>query len=178
MSRVFFDEATGNVIVKGLKVKPGQMDLLFRNFSGKGTETNEAGKRNFCVKISEEDKIALEEKLQAAGLQLNIKEYNGEYHFKIIVRYGNYPPTIIRKKALSDGRVFKTVIDEDNVGRLDKMLIADGQLSCSPSYISKYRQWSCYLNSFIFTPLVDPVQEEIDALDSLYPTEEDEVPFE
>lgn len=178
MSRVFFDEGTGNIIVKGIKVKPGQMDLLFRNFSGAKTNNNEQGKRNFCVKISEEDKIALEENLKAAGRELNIKEYNGEYHFKIIVRYDKYPPTIVRKKNLSDGRVIKTVLDEDNVGTLDRTLIADGLLSCSPSYIPTYRQWTCYLNSFIFTPLIDPVQEEIDALDSVYPTEDDEVPFE
>lgn len=178
MARVFFNEETGTVICKGIKVKPGQMDLMFKNFGGDKTDTNEAGKRNFCVKISDEDAAELQPKLEAAGLQLNIKEYNGDKYFKVIVSYRNFPPTIVRKKNMPDGTVNKTVLNESNLKSLDRMLIADGQFSCTPTYLSKYRTWACYLNNFIFLPLVDPVQEEIDGLDNVYPTEDDEVPFD
>ena len=180
MAKAFFNESTGSIIVKGIRVKPGAMDLMFRNFGGNKTDTNEAGKRNFCVKITPEDAEQLREELNKAGLQLNIKEWNGETYFKVVIKFGNYPPQIVRKKVYANGRIDKTVLDEDNVGSLDGMLIADGQFSCTPTYLSKYRTWACYLNSFIFTPLVDPVQEEIESLDmaDFQHPEDDEVPFE
>ena len=149
--KTFIDESTGKIIVRGVKVVPGQMDLIYRNFAGAKTDYNEAGNRNFCIKVDEADVEAL---LEA---NINIK---------------------VRVKPLADGRKLKTVLDEDSLKSLDKALIADASISVSPYFSKKNKRWTCYLASMMFTPLIDPIQEEIDALDSVYPTEDDECPFE
>lgn len=172
-AKVFKDETTGKIIVRGAKVVPGQMDLIYRNFAGTKTDYNDAGNRNFCIKVAEEDV----ETLLAANV--NVKRTKDEEpYFKVNIRYENVPPTVVRVKPLSDGRKIKTVIEEENLKMLDKSLIAEASISISPFFSKKNRQWTCYLSSMLFTPLVDPIQEEIDALDSVYPTEDDEVPFE
>lgn len=171
--KTFVDETTGKIIVRGVKVVPGQMDLIYRNFAGLKTDYNEAGNRNFCIKVDEAD---VEDLL---GANINVKRNKDEEpYFKVNIRYENIPPTIVRVKSLEDGRKIKTVIEEDNLKMLDKALIAEATISVSPYYSKKNRRWTCYLSAMMFTPLVDPVQEEIDALDSVYPTEEDEVPFD
>ena len=81
MSKVFYDENTNKVIVRGAKVVPGQMDLLYRNFAGNKTDYNDAGNRNFCIKVSEEDVDTL---LKA---NINVKRTKeDEPYFKVNVR--------------------------------------------------------------------------------------------
>lgn len=175
MSKVFYDENTNKVIVRGAKVVPGQMDLLYRNFAGNKTDYNDAGNRNFCIKVAEEDVDTL---LKA---NINVKRTKeDEPYFKVNVRYDNVPPTVARVKTLPNGQVIKTVIDEDNLKMLDRTFIAEATISASPYYSKKNKRWTCYLSAMMFTPLVDPVQEEIDALDAAdceFPRD-DEVPFD
>lgn len=176
MSRAFYDEPSGRIIIKGLKAKPGQMDLKFRNFSGKETDKNRAGSRNFCVVISEEDKNTIEAAVKRAGQEINIKEYDGEYYFKVLVSYYKVPPRIERVKYGTNGQAIRTQFDESSVGNLDNILIADASLSCSCSYVAKYKAWAVYLNTLSFTPLVDPIEEELDAID--FGGDIDDNPFE
>ena len=85
--KVFNDEATGKIIVRGVKVVPGQMDLFYRNFAGAKTDYNEAGNRNFCIKVDEADVDAL------LNANINIKRNkDDEPFFKVNVRYENVPP--------------------------------------------------------------------------------------
>lgn len=180
-TKVYFDERTGKVVVRGITVAPGSMDLKYKHFAGDPTDTNEAGKQNFCVKISEEDAEKLQKDLEAHNLFLNIKKdkYEDTY-FKIVI---SDSATITRMKP---GRTAPFAIDPkdtDMMRSIDKALIADGAISCSPCYLKKYSRWTCYLSSMWFIPCVDPVQEEIDAAEFEHPSEEDvyptnEVPFE
>lgn len=171
--KCFYDETTGKVIIRGAKVQPGAMDLIYRNFGGIKTDFNDAGNRNFCIKVTEEDVEML------TNANINIKRTkDNEPYFKVNVRYSNVPPTVVRVKPTSDGHKIKTLVEEENVWTLDKALIADASISVSPYFSSKNRKWTCYLSSMMFTPLTDPIQEEIDALDYEYPREEDECPFE
>lgn len=179
-TKVYFDEKSGKVIVRGIKVAPGSMDLKYKNFAGDATDTNEAGKQNFCVKISEEDAEKLQKDLEAHGLFINIKKDKyDDIYFKIVISH-LVPPVITRMKP---GRTSPFAIDSsdhDMMKTLDKCLIADGAISCSPCYLKKYSRWTCYLSSMWFIPFVDPVQEDIDNAECEYPTEEDldGVPFE
>ena len=113
---------------------------------------------------TDEDKDMLEAAIKKAVLQLTIKEYNDEYYFKILVRYDNFPPVIKRVKYAPNGQPIITEITEDTVGMLDSLLITDCSLSCSPTYVAKYKTWSCYLSTLSFTPLVDPIEEELDEM--------------
>lgn len=183
MAKVFFHENTGAVIIRGIRVSPGNMDLMYRNFAGASSDKNTAGNRNFCVKISKDDAEDLMKKLEERKLHINIKETSdGEYFFKVNVRYDKYPPVIAKIKTTADGRKLKTALTEETVNILDKVLIADADISVSPCYLSKHRQWTVYLNTMKFTPLVDPIEEEIeeiDLADCVCPSEDDEeVPFE
>ena len=174
MSKAFYDEHSGRIIIRGLKVKPGHNDFKFKNFTGEETNTNSKGSRNFCVIISEEDAESLEAAMEKAGLYLNIKEYNGERYFKIILGT-KFPPEISKKKTLPNGRVLRTIID-----KIQNALIADCDISCTPTFLAKRNTWTCYLNKFNYVPLVDPLEEEDEALDAAeaeYPVD-DEVPFE
>ena len=72
----------------------------------------------------------------------------------------------------------RTVIPEEDLKNLDKTLMADAELSCSPTFLAKRNTWTCYLNKFNFIPLVDPLEEEEqDEAECEFPTE-DEVPFD
>ena len=167
--KVFNDETTGKVVIRGVKVVPGQMDLIYRNFRGERTDYNDEGNRNFCIKVTEDDVPVLE---QANIIVKRTKE--DEPYFKVNVRYENVPPTVVRIKPLANGQKMKTVVDESVIGTLDRMLISDATISVSPYFSKKNKKWTCYLSAMMFTPLVDPVMEEIDALDSVYPTEDDD----
>lgn len=180
-TKVFFHEGTGTVIIRGAKVVPGSMDFMYRNFAGAKTEKNAEGNRNFCIKITKEDAEELTKKLEERHLHINIKETkDGEYFFKVNVRYDKYPPIIAKVKTLPNGRKLKTELAEENIAILDKTLIAEADLSVNPHYLSTHRQWTVYLNTLKFTPLVDPIEEELEELEaeSEYPTEDDEVPFD
>lgn len=171
--KCFYDETTGKVIIRGAKVQPGAMDLIYRNFGGVKTDFNDAGNRNFCIKVTEEDVEML------TNANINIKRTKeNEPYFKVNVRYSNVPPTVVRLKPTSDGYKIRTVVEEENIWTLDKALIADASISVSPYFSTKNHKWTCYLSSMMFTPLTDPIQDEIDALDYEYPREDDECPFE
>ena len=177
MSKAFYHEPTGRIIIRGLKAMPGTMDFKFLNFAGETNDNNANGTRNFSVIISEEDKNTIEEALAKAGRKLNIKEYNGEFYFKII--FGRkFPPEVIKKKVLKSGRLLKTVIPEEDLKFLDKTLMADAELSCTPTFLAKRNTWTCYLNKFNYTPLVDPLEEEEMEEELNFPVDDEEVPFE
>ena len=102
--------------------------LMFRNFSGKETKFNPAGRKNFHVVLDE--KTA--EKLQADGW--NIKERPPRdpqegtlYTMQVSASYDNYPPKIY----MISGKV-KTMLDEDSVGALDYAEIQNVDLVIRP----------------------------------------------
>ena len=47
MSKAFYHEPTGRIIIRGLKAMPGCMDFKFLNFAGEKSDTNANGTRNF-----------------------------------------------------------------------------------------------------------------------------------
>lgn len=179
MAKAIFNPESNTIIVRGAKCVPGQSDLLFRNFAGRPTQFSEEGKRNFTVVLTPENAEELRASLEASGLVLNLKpQEDGTYRFKVTVNLNGYRlPNIVRKKVGADGEVKIEDIDTDNFALVDKCLISNADFSCTPTYLSKYKQWACYLNSFMFTPLVDPITEELEALKYAHPTDDEEDPF-
>ena len=109
-----------DIIIEGAQI-------FWRNFSGKPSDFNAAGDRNFCVFV---DDIAPH--LQADGWNVKFtkpKEDDDEPRafLKVAVRYSNVPPHIY----ITTGK--NTVeLDETTVGEIDKCNITNVDLVITP----------------------------------------------
>ena len=89
--------------------------ILFRNFSGKATQFNPEGRRNFCVEIDS----ALAEELSAEGWNVKRREprddsENGFNFIQVAVNFGVISPNVWLVTSRN-----KTRLDDSNVGMLD-----------------------------------------------------------
>lgn len=104
--------------------------IIFRNFSGKETQFNRAGDRNFCLVIEDYDTAM---RLKADGWnvkQLKPRDEDDEptHYIQVTVRYTNIPPSIY---MIANGR--KTLLDEETVESLDYADIANVDVIVNPS---------------------------------------------
>ena len=104
-------------------------DILFRNFSGKQTQYNAAGNRNFCVIIPSEE---LASKMAADGWNVKYLQAREEGdpdrpYIQVNVSFGGRPPLI--KLITSDGQ---TTLDESTVDMLDWADIKNVDLIVNP----------------------------------------------
>lgn len=104
--------------------------LIFRNFAGKEDKYTRAGDRNFCILLTQEAAIAMEE----AGW--NVKQLKArdedeptetQPYIQVAVSYKNRPPRIIL--LTSQGR---TPVDEDLVEMLDYAEIETVDVTLNP----------------------------------------------
>jgi hypothetical protein len=90
--------------------------ILFRNFGGRESRFNLAGRRNFCVVIPDDD---MAERLSEDGWnvkRLRPKDEGDEAtpYLQVAVAFNSYPPKIV---LISGGN--KTYLDESTVDMLD-----------------------------------------------------------
>ena len=176
MANIYYDEKNGVIIAKNVKVLPGSSDLKYKHFAGDATPTNEQGKQNFCLKITDEDAEELTKALEKVGKVVKIKKDNYHTFFKVIIS-SLFPPTIVK---LNETKTTTPPLDSANpdiMRSLDRAIISESELAILPYYSNKYKQWTCYLQSMWFTPSVDPVQAVIDAAECEHPTDDEEAPF-
>lgn len=88
---------------------------MFRNFQGKQTQYNPAGKRNFCVEIPEE----ILQDLLDDGWNVRYTRPRDESvpptpYIQVAVSFDNIPPTVW---MITNGK--KVAMDEDSIGMLD-----------------------------------------------------------
>lgn len=102
--------------------------IRYKNFSGRESEMNPLGARNFCLDIDPE----IADQLQAEGW--NVKwtkpQEDGDVatpFIKVNVKYGNFPPRIWT--VTSRG---KTLLEEGDVYQLDKLRIIKIMLTVNP----------------------------------------------
>ena len=114
--------AIDNLIVENAR-------LIFKNFSGKATQFNREGDRNFCFLIEDPD---LAERLTSVGW--NVKTLSpreeGEapnHYIQVTVKYGDISPKIylVTRKA-------KTMLTDDTIGSLDFVEMANVDLIVRP----------------------------------------------
>lgn len=103
--------------------------IIFRNFTGKQTQYNPAGKRNFCVVIEDE---ALAEQLIADGWNVKQRPPRDDddtslSYLQVAVSYDNIPPNIWMISSNS-----RTLLDDTTVGQLDFAEIVNVDLIVRP----------------------------------------------
>lgn len=104
--------------------------LRFRNFSGRPSQYNRAGDRNFCVVINDPDTA---QKLLDDGWNVRIRPPRDEndspmYYIQVAVRFDNFPPNIYMLTRRN-----KTRLDEESVETLDYADISNVDLIINPS---------------------------------------------
>lgn len=90
--------------------------IIFRNFSGRESQFNRAGNRNFCVVIDDKDLAAdlAEDGWNVKMTNPNNEEYDSEFYIQCAVNFDNIPPSIwlVTNKN-------KTKLKEEDMDNLD-----------------------------------------------------------
>lgn len=103
--------------------------IIFKNFSGKGSDYNTEGARNFCLVLDEETA----DKLRADGWNVKERAALDEddaplLYLPVAVSFAHIPPKIVLVKG--PGKLVR--MDEDDVHQLDTAYISRVDLTITP----------------------------------------------
>ena len=154
--------------------------IIYRNFSGRGTQYNREGDRNFCLVIDDPD---IAQTLIDEGFNVKIREPREEgespfMYMKVNVKYhpkGSDLERLNPVAVLVSGRN-RTSLDDESVCCLDNIDIANVDLDISGSNwnVNGRSGRSAYLSKIYVT-------QELDRFASRYYNEEnetsDEIPY-
>ena len=119
-----------NIVIKNARLLPGG----FKNFSGRESDYNAKGIRNFCVVIDNPDSARAlhEDGWNIRYLQPRDENEEPVPYLKVAVSFKKRPPkiTVITQNGYLD-------LDEERVGELDYLDYRDVALVITPSYWEK-----------------------------------------
>lgn len=152
--------------------------IMFKNFTGRKTDYNREGDRNFCVILTDEEA----DELASKGWNVRVKEFDDGSRrntLQLAVRYSieRFRPTVVMVTPKGD-KFKKTHLDETTVAVLDSATIVSADVKVNPSPWANARGGSgikAYLMEGYF--VIEP-----DEFDEKYPDadedeEFDETPF-
>lgn len=132
--------------------------IMFRNFSGNEGRFNAAGKRNFCVRLSDEQAAMLEDEGWAVK-HLEPREEGDRRtpYIKVNVAFGRIPPKIYLVT-----RAGRTPLNEETIGMLDYAEIANVDLVIRPYNYDEtgFKAPAAYVKTMYVTVVEDPLEEK------------------
>ena len=152
--------------------------ITFKNFSGRETNFNRAGNRNFSVVLDDETA----DQMKADGWNVRVKEYDDGSRrntLQVAVRYDidRFRPKVVMVTPKGDH--FKTtVLSEDTVDCLDAARVVSADLILNPSYWHNAMGnsgYKAYLQTGYFVVEADEFEDKY--ADEEYPDDE-ELPFD
>lgn len=145
--------------------------IVFRNFSGKETKFNPAGRRNFCAIIDDPD---LANNLAEDGWNIKYLRPRDEQeqpvaYIQVGVNYGAVPPKIYLVAGHN-----KTLLDEDTVGTLDWAEIVSVDMTIRPYVweVGGKTGIKAYVKNMYITIQKDEFEDKYN-----FPDEEEDTPF-
>lgn len=161
-------------VTKNIEIENARIG--FRNFSGKESQYNPAGKRNFCVFLDNELAIVLEEDgWNVRWLPPRDEGDEPQGYLQVAVSFDNIPPKIIM--ITSNGQ---RIIDDESVSLLDWAEIDEIDLIIRPY------NWTLHAGSkneksgvkaYLKSMYVKIVEDEFEKKWSNLVEEEDAIPF-
>ncbi len=145
--------------------------IIFRNFSGKKTDFNREGDRNFCLVLDEKTASTLrKDGWNVKELRPRDPEDDKTYYIQVAVKYSNRPPKIY----LVAGKK-PTLLDEANISVLDTAEIKNVDITINPYHWEAQGKSGikAYANTMYVTIEDDPFREKYEELEN----DEDDYPF-
>lgn len=151
--------------------------ICFRNFSGKASQYNAEGNRNFCMIFNDQQQA---EELAAEGWNIKYLQPRDEDdeptpYMQVKVAFGQYPPKIVM--ITSGGQ---TLLDEDNINLLDTAEIVNVDLIVRPYTWSVRGQTGvkAYVKAMYVTIAEDEFEKKYRAMEtSAIAAMTDDLPF-
>lgn len=135
-------------------------DLIFRNFAGEKKQYNNAGDRNFSLRLPEE----LANEMLAKGLNVKPLRRHDEdeaqfFHLKVKVQFENRPP---RCWLITNGGTQRTLLGEGLVAMFDEIEAVRIDLTITPYdwTVNGNSGRTAYLQSMFFHMYEDPLELE------------------
>lgn len=154
--------------------------ITFKNFSGKETEFNSAGSRNFAVILSDDDAKELADR----GWNVRVREpkegYEDQGNFntlRVNLRYSENAAINPKVFRISNGRMIQ--LSENSVGTLDYADIENVDLIIRPYNWTKANRsgTSAYVEEMYVTVKDNPLAEKYQRYEDNF-TDPEELPFE
>lgn len=145
--------------------------IVFRNFAGKESKFNPAGKRNFCLLLDQDSAEELRDQgWNVKALAPRDKDELPQPYIQVAVAFENYPPNVF---LISGGK--KTKLDEDTVSVLDYAEIENVDLIINPSRweVSGKSGIKAYLKTMYVTIVENEFEKKYRDLEE----DDEDVPF-